>query len=277
MTNIYLKIRWGSALLIGIILVLTGVVGLFVPLVPEIAVILLGMWLLGAAAVNPLGRWRLHQREEQHHNTTPLNASVVAAFLLSTVLYGCQEKTPEPEKVKPTVTIENLHTAYAKEVNRQQKYTRFIKRAEKDRLPGVANLYRAVARSEGIHAANHATLLRSQGVEPTPSAKDSVIIGNTLQTLKMAMSGERVEVESLYPNLIQTAELDKYPEAVEHFKKTRSADVRHLELFKEALEKKGRIKMVQYVVCARCGYIVTSQKIETCPNCGAKKDSLEKI
>ncbi|MBM2842026.1 MAG: hypothetical protein HW412_2554 [Bacteroidetes bacterium] len=70
MTNIYLKIRWGSALLIGLILVLTGVVGLFIPLVPEIAVILLGMWLLGAAAINPLGRRRLHHREEQQLDST---------------------------------------------------------------------------------------------------------------------------------------------------------------------------------------------------------------
>lgn len=210
-------------------------------------------------------------------NRFRLYSLLSAAFLLAMVFYGCQEKTPEPEKVKPTVTIENLRTAYAKEVNRQQKYARFIRQAEKDRLPGVANLYRAAARSEEIHAANHATLLRNQGVEPIPSANDSVIVGTALQTLKMAMSGERAEIESLYPNLIQTAELEQYPEAVEHFKKTRDADVRHLELFKEALDKKGRINKVQYVVCAQCGYIITSQKTETCPNCNAKKDSLEKI
>jgi rubrerythrin len=272
MSTIYLKIRGGSAFFMGTILVLTGVVGLFAPFVPEIAVILLGVWLLGAAAVNPLGRWRLPQRKKQHHNTTPLHASMVVAIVLTTALYGCHEDTPEPKMV----TIENLHTAYAKEVNRQQKYTRFIKQAERDRLPGMANLYRAVARSEEIHAMSHATLLRNHGLEPKPSAKDSVIVGNTLQTLKMAMSSERAETESLYPSLIQTAELEQYPEAVEHFKKTRNADLRHIELFKEALEKKGRVKKVQYVVCAECGYITTSQKTETCPNCNAKKDSLEK-
>ena len=121
MMNLYLKIKWSTALLLGILLVLTGVIGMFIPLVPEIAVILLGMWLLGATAVNPVGRRRLHQREEHHRSTTPLHPLVVAAFLLTTVLYGCQEKMPEPEKVKSTLTIENLQTAYGKEVNRQQK------------------------------------------------------------------------------------------------------------------------------------------------------------
>lgn len=63
MTNVYLRISWGSALAIGITLVLTGVVGLFVPLVPEIAIVLLGVWLLRAAAANPLGqRWKLINR-----------------------------------------------------------------------------------------------------------------------------------------------------------------------------------------------------------------------
>ena len=256
----------------GMILVLTGVVGLFVPFVPEIAVILLGVWLLGAAAVNPLGRWRFIRGKNNIITPRPCRLPWLSHLFLPRRCMVVRAIRPS----RKMVTIENLHTAYAKEVNRQQKYARFIKQADKDRLPGIANLYRAVARSEEIHAANHATLLRKHGVEPQPSAKDSVIVGNTLQTLKMAMSSERAEIESLYPNLIQTAELEQYPEAVEHFKKTRDADVRHLELFKEALDKKGRIKKVQYVVCTQCGYVITSQKTETCPNCSAKKDSLEK-
>lgn len=93
----------------------------------------------------------------------------------------------------------------------------------------------------------------------------------------MAMSDERAEVESLYPNLIQTAALEQYPAAVENFKKTRDADMRHLELFKEALEKKERMKKVQHVVCAQCGYVITPQATETCPNCSAKRDSFEHI
>jgi len=271
--NLYIKIKWRTALLVGTLLILTGVIGLFVPLVPEFAVILLGLWLLCAAVVRPLGRRRLQLQEEEHHNAKPLYASVVVTFLLATALYGCQERTPEPEK--PTVTIEKLHTAYAKEVNRQQKYTRFATQAEIDRLPSLANLYRAVARSEEIHSANHAALLRGHGIEPRPVAKESVVVGNSLQTLKMALSHERAEVESLYPNLLQTAELEKYPDAVLHFKNTRGADVRHVELLKDALEKKGQIKKVQFAVCVQCGYILTSQWPLACPNCSAGRHSLE--
>lgn len=59
MMNLYLRIKWRTALLLGILLILTGVVGMVIPLVSEIAVILLGMWLFSAAAVNPFGRRRL--------------------------------------------------------------------------------------------------------------------------------------------------------------------------------------------------------------------------
>ena len=73
MTNVYLRISRGSTLAIGITLVLTGVVGLFVPLVPEIAIVLLGVWLLSAASANPLGqRWtfinRMIDTTTQLHN-----------------------------------------------------------------------------------------------------------------------------------------------------------------------------------------------------------------
>ena len=175
---------------------------MFIPLIPEIAVILLGMWLLGAATVNPVGRWRLRQGEEQHRSTTDLHPLVVVAFLLRTVLYGCQEKTPEPEKVNPTMTIENLQTAHGKELKWQQMNTAFVKQAEKERMSNVANLYRVAAHSEEIRAENHARLLRGHGVEPTRPAKDSVIVGKTLQTLKKAPSSEQLEIELLYPNLI---------------------------------------------------------------------------
>jgi len=210
MTNLYLRIRWRSAPLLGALLILTGVVGIFIPLMPEIAVILLGMWLVSAAAVTPLWRLRLAPQVGTQLDSSRrkrglamdtllkqlrLHTFLGTALLFPIVLCGCQQKTPEPEK--PTVAIENLHIAYTKEVNRQQKYAAFIKQAEKDRLPAVASLYRAVARSEEIHAANHARLLRSQGVAPIPPVRDSVIIGNSLQTLKMAMSDERAEVESL--------------------------------------------------------------------------------
>ena len=199
------------------------------------------------------------------------------ALLLLALAYGCQRTAPEPPKQVQTITLENLQTAYAKSIRYQQMYSSFSKRAEKDRFPNVANLYRAVARSEGVHASNHASLMRSRQAEPQPVTIDSVVVGNTLQTLKMALSSEELEVESMYPNLIQTALAEKFSEAAEQFNFTKQADARQLDLLKDAQDRAGRIARVPYLVCTGCGYIFTSDETSECPTCHVGKDRFEKI
>jgi len=195
-----------------------------------------------------------------------------SALLLVALLFGCGQKAPEEEK-KPTVTIENLQTAYGKSLMRQQCYTKLGQRAEQDRNQNIARLFRAAAKSEEVHASLHASLLQKLNVEPQAPTPDSIKVGTVLQMLKQAISNEQLETGSMYPNLIRTAELEGFSEAVDQFKKVQEADARHLELFKDAYDKGGRIKKTPYLVCPGCGYILTSEKTEECPVCQSKKDS----
>lgn len=201
----------------------------------------------------------------------------ILVLMLVAFFFGCQQKDSEEKEKKSTATIENLQTAYGKSIMRQRLYTQFAKRAEEERLTNVAKLFRAAARSEEIHAALHADLLRKNGVEPTTPDKDSVAIGTTLQTLKMSISNEQLEAESMYPNLIRTADLENFSEAVDQFKKVKDADARHLELFKDAYDRGGRIQRAPYLVCPMCGYILTSEKTEKCPVCQTQKQQFEKL
>lgn len=191
-------------------------------------------------------------------------------LLLVALLFGCTSKTGDDLK-KPTVTMENLQTAYAKSIMRQQLYSRFGQRAAQEHNTNVAALYQAVARSEEIHAALHANLLRTLGGEAVMPARESVAVGTTLQTLKMSISNEQLEAESMYPNVMRTAELENLPDAVEQFRKAKEADARHLELFKDAYDRGGKIHKVPYFVCSSCGYILTSGHTERCPVCKADK------
>ena len=190
---------------------------------------------------------------------------------------GCQKQKEESKETKRTVTVENLQTAYAKSVNYARMYTLFMKRAEKDRLLNVANLYRAVSRSEQAHADLHAGLLRKNGIEPVAPQEEAVIVGTTLQTLKLSMSSEEIEFGSMYPNLIHTAELEKDSMAAAQFRVTKEVDSQHAELFKEAFGRAGRITRIQYLVCPGCGYILTSEKSQECPICHSKKDKFGKV
>lgn len=200
-----------------------------------------------------------------------------AVLLLVVVLSGCQEKSREPVQVKPELTLENLQDAYGREIRREVMYTQFAGQAQKERLTNLANLYRALARSESIHSGQHAGLLRAQDVEPVQPESESVVVGTALQTLRKAISGEQVETESLYPALIRVAMQEGYTEAVDRFKKTLDADVRHLELLREALDKQGRTQRVPYSVCPECGYILTTSDVVECPNCNTPGERFEKL
>lgn len=199
---------------------------------------------------------------------------VLSFFALS---YGCKEKKPVKQQPLYEVTLENLQTAYEKSLKHQSMYLLFVRQAEKEKKKQIAELYRALARSEEIHAKNHAALMSSKGISPRQPIIDSIVVGNVIQTLKMAQSSEEIESESMYPNLIRSAEQEKFAEAVDQFRITMDADMRHLELIKEAHDKGGKIQKVPYYVCSICGYILTTDKVEECPNCKAAKNQFEKI
>lgn len=208
---------------------------------------------------------------------TMLLTMLVVGILIIVVVDGCQKKSDATTSSKPLVTTENLQTAYGSAKKRALWYSRFVQSADKEKLTNVAFLFRAIAHSEEVHAANHAMLLRSRGIEPKDQPIDSIPVGVTRQSLKMALSSESFECESLYPSMIRAAEVEKWPEVATQFKQTRNADARHAELLKQASDYAGNISRVTYYVCPGCGYIVTSEKTELCPICSTKNDKFVKI
>jgi rubrerythrin len=208
------------------------------------------------------------------------SALIAAPFLLSFFLlalfFGCSQKQSKPAAAPALVTVENMQIAYGKEVKYAHMYNEFVTEAEKEHLANIAQRYRAIARSEAIHGKLHADFLKKHGAEPRQPVIDSVTVGKTLQTLKMAISSEEIETESMYPNLIRTAELEKLPEAKDQLTYVREADIRHTELLKEVLDKSGKIAKSPYLVCPQCGYILTAAAAE-CPNCKAAGTTFEKV
>ena len=76
-------------------------------------------------------------------------------------------EAPASADTKPAgKTLVNLETAFNGESNAQARYLAFAKKADADGLPPVASLFRAAARAEEIHAANHAKVIRALGGVP---------------------------------------------------------------------------------------------------------------
>ena len=201
---------------------------------------------------------------------------IALALVISSA--GCKKEEPEVKDVKKeTITTKNLQDARSSALKRASWYLKFAGQAKKVRQEGTASLFRAIARSEEIRAKVHADLLRSLNVEPEQVSVDSVEIGTSYQTLKMAVSLESSQVRSIYPNMIRSAESEKLPDVSAHFTQAQNVDLRHLELLKDAVDRHGQIPQKTYILCSECGHIMTSGKEAECPICHAKKERFEKL
>ncbi len=103
-----------------------------------------------------------------------------------------------------TVTLANLLAAYEGESNAHAKYDFFAAKADAEGWHGAASLFRAAARAEQIHAANHARVIKQLGGEARCEIH-AVEVRSTLANLKAALAGEQYEVETMYPGFIADA------------------------------------------------------------------------
>jgi rubrerythrin len=214
--------------------------------------------------------------EDSAMNLVPPGSTVALALCVCTLLSSGCSKKPEAQS-SPTVTIENLKTAYAKELKYRYMFLQFAQQADREHLAGTARLYRALARSEAIHASNHAVLLRSLGGVPTEPTMDPVVVGKTLQTLKMALSSEGIEAGSFYTNLLKTADAEHASAAVRQFTSVRAADEQHASLLNKAIQNNGVVKATSFLVCPMCGFVMTPEDAKDCADCGVPKASFEII
>jgi len=199
----------------------------------------------------------------------------IAVITLCLLSFQCTK--PESAPVTPSITIEHLQAAYARSLKHQDMYVRFAAQAKKERFDNVHRLYRALARSEEIHAANHAALLVKLGVQPVNPSIDPPVVGRAVQTLRLAHSSEAIELVSMYDERIKAATVEQMPEALRLFTCSRNADTRHMDLLNDAMMKAGHIATTPYYVCPSCGLIMTDAHMTDCTGCKTPKDKYEKF
>jgi rubrerythrin len=195
-------------------------------------------------------------------------------LIASGTFIGCRQQE-EIEK-RQLITPDNLQTAYNREARLALTYELFAKKAEKEYFTNVARMYRAAAKAEAIHASAHLEQMKALGATPRLYTPEKVTVGTTLQTLKMAVSDEQIESESMYPNLIATAEAEHLNDVAAQFRKYQRADAQQLKLFKEAAEKDGAISRVPFYICPKCGGFILATKNPGCVDCGVKPEEMLK-
>jgi rubrerythrin len=186
-----------------------------------------------------------------------------------------------PENVK---TVENLLAAFEGESNANAKYTLFAVKADAEGWHGAASLFRAAARAEQIHAANHARVIKQLGGEAKCTIHEAEVKG-TLDNLKTALAGEQYEIDTMYPGFLAEAEERKNTAAIRTFHGAMEAEKTHARLYGEAIklvETGNKSDWVgaakDFYVCPVCGYTSeTPDEHERCPVCNCPWAKFEVI
>ncbi len=177
-----------------------------------------------------------------------------------------------------TTTLQNLQAAYNGESNANARYLAFAKKADADGFTQAAALFRAAARAEQIHAANHAVVIKKMG--GTPEAKiETPTIKTTKENLEVAVKGETYERDVMYPDFLKQARADKNKDAIQTFNYAKSAETEHAKLYAEAAADPAKMKAkgVTYQVCTVCGFTVPKVDFAKCPSCFSPKEKYESV
>jgi rubrerythrin len=182
------------------------------------------------------------------------------------------------------ITVQNLMAAFDGESNAHARYTAFAIKADEDELRGVASLFRAAARAEQIHAANHARVINMLGGRAECEIQIAEV-KSTLENLKAALNGENYEVESMYPAFLAEATEQKNTAAIRTFHGALEAEKTHARLFSETIALLAAGKKDSWIgeardfyVCPVCGYTSeTEEEHERCPVCNCPWERFEII
>ena len=182
------------------------------------------------------------------------------------------------------VTVQNLMAAFEGESNAHAKYTAFAAKADADGLHGAASLFRAAARAEQIHAANHARVIGTLGGNAKCEIHP-VEVKSTLENLQAALNGEQYEIDTMYPGFLEEAAARKNTGAIRTFHGAMEAEKTHARLYAEAIALLVAGKHDSWIgeardfyVCPVCGYTSeTEEEHERCPVCNCPWERFEII
>ena len=181
--------------------------------------------------------------------------------------------------IAATNTLDNLQAGFNGESNARSRYLAFAEKADQEGYGEVASLFRAAAKAEEVHAANHAAVIKKLG--GTPQAKlETPVVKSTQENLEAAIKGESYERDTMYPGFLQQARAEGNRDAVQTFNYAKTAEAEHAKLYSEALNNLPKLKgskAKDYFVCMVCGYTTSKVDFAKCPSCFTHKDKYEKV
>jgi rubrerythrin len=207
-----------------------------------------------------------------------------AALVIAGATSGCigtassdSAPAPAPRATAEATVIANLQTAFNGENNAGARYLAFAKQADAEGYGKVARLFRAAAKAETIHAANHAGVLRQLGVEAKADVKEPEV-KTTIENLRTALAGEIAERDTMYPGYLKQARDAGNARAARTFKLAQAAEAEHAKLYQQAIDDLASWKggPQTFYVCTICGF-TSATPLEACPSCYSPKKLIAEV
>ena len=182
------------------------------------------------------------------------------------------------------ITIENLVKAFIGESQARNRYTIYSKVARKEGFMQISEIFLITAENEKEHAETLFNLIidlkRRSGEELSEIKVEAVaplVLGNTAENLKAAISGENYEHTRMYPEFADVAEREGLPEVAARLRAIAKAEEHHEERYRKLLREVESNSVFRkdrevWWVCMECGYIhYGTEPPEVCPSCSHPK------
>jgi len=173
---------------------------------------------------------------------------------------------------KGSQTEKNLLAAFAGESQARTRYTFFASQAKKEGYEQISAIFEETSGNEKEHGKLFFNHLKGGVVEIT-AAYPAGVIGPTVENLKAAAAGEKLEWGSLYPNFGDVAEQEGFPAVAQTFRAVATVEAYHERRYNKLVESINQVKVFKKDQpvkwkCRNCGLVVEgSEAPAACPTC----------
>jgi rubrerythrin len=161
-------------------------------------------------------------------------------------------------------TANNVHSAFTEEAKAHIRLNVFAEKANEEGFPQISHLFRAVAKSESVHARRLYTLLDAS-------------VGDTDENLQRAFHAETGVAGVEYLRMLREAHEESEEKAALVFSQARDVEKLHADIYKRALDHVIWERITEYNFCSVCGYIAEGGAPELCPVCSAPKTKFNRV
>jgi rubrerythrin len=173
---------------------------------------------------------------------------------------------------KGSQTEKNLLAAFAGESQARTRYTFFASQAKREGFEQISAIFEETSGNEKEHAQLFFNHLRGGIVEIT-AAYPAGTVANTVENLKAAAAGEKLEWGTLYPNFGDVAEQEGFPAVAQTFRAVAKIEAYHERRYNKLVESinQGRVFKKDQPIkwkCRNCGLVVEGNEAPAaCPTC----------